>query len=73
MICETRCIRGSVDMNIDRINIADLVVITGLVVALVMAILFGLNELAMSIASGLLGYIGGAKTAVHKEKGDEDK
>lgn len=59
-------------MNIDRINIADLMVITGLVISLVMAILFNLNELAMSIASGLLGYIGGAKTAVHKsERSDE--
>nr|DAL98092.1 MAG TPA: hypothetical protein [Caudoviricetes sp.] len=57
---------------IDKINIADLLVITGLVAGLVMAILFGLNELAMSIASGLLGYIGGAKTAVHKsERSDE--
>lgn len=59
-------------MNIDRINIADLMVIAGLVISLVMAILFSLNELAMSIASGLLGYIGGAKTAVHKtERSDE--
>ena len=40
-------------MNIDKVNVADLVVITGLVAALVMAILFSLNELAMSIASGL--------------------
>lgn len=47
-------------------------VIAGLVISLVMAILFSLNELAMSIASGLLGYIGGAKTAVHKsERSDE--
>lgn len=59
-------------MNIDRINIADLMVIAGLVISLVMAILFNLNELSMSIASGLLGYIGGAKTAIHKsERSDE--
>ena len=59
-------------MNIDKVNVADLVVITGLVAALVMAILFSLNERAKSIASGLLGYIGGAKTAVHKsERSDE--
>ena len=48
-------------MNIDKVNVADLVVITGLVAALVMAILFSLNELAMSIASGLLGYLGAVK------------
>ena len=40
-------------MNIDKVNVADLVVITGLVAALVMAILFSLTELAMSIASAL--------------------
>ena len=56
---------------IDKINIADLVVITGLVTGLVMAILFSLNELAMSIASGLLGYTGGSKIAPHKERSDE--
>lgn len=56
---------------IDKINIADLVVITGLVTGLVMAILFGLNELAMSIASGLLGYIGGSKLSPRKERSDE--
>nr|DAF72958.1 MAG TPA: hypothetical protein [Caudoviricetes sp.] len=36
-----------------------------------MAILFGLNELAMSIASGLLGYIGGSKLSPHKERSDD--
>ena len=56
---------------IDKINIADLVVITGLVTGLVMAILFSLNELAMSIASGLLGYIGGSKLSPRKERSDE--
>nr|DAR40917.1 MAG TPA: hypothetical protein [Bacteriophage sp.] len=36
-----------------------------------MAIFYNLNELAMSIASGLLGYIGGTvKSAVH-QKGEE--
>lgn len=58
--------------NIDRVNVADLVVILGLVAGLMAAIFSGLNELAMSIASGLLGYIGGAKTAVHKtERSDK--
>ena len=31
----------------------------GLVAALMMAIFLGMNELAMSIASGLVGYMGG--------------
>lgn|GEM_PF-2759848 len=38
----------------------DLIVATGLTVALFMAIYFRMNELATNIASGLIGYIGGA-------------
>lgn len=45
---------------IDKVNIVDLAVIIGLVVALILAIFYEQNELAMSIASGLLGYIGGS-------------
>lgn len=57
---------------IEKINIADCLVIAGLVAALVMAILLGMNELAMSIASGLLGYIGGnIKTAATNKKESE--
>ncbi|CDF04429.1 hypothetical protein [Megasphaera elsdenii] len=44
---------------IEKINIVDLSVIIVLGAALILAIFFSLNELAMSIASGLLGYIGG--------------
>ena len=55
----------------EKVNIPDCIVIIGLVTALIMAIFYILNELAMSIASGLLGYIGGTvKSAVH-QKGDE--
>ena len=43
---------------IEKINIADLAVIIGLESALILAIFYNLNELAMSIASGFLGYIG---------------
>lgn len=54
-------------MMFEKINIADCIVIIGLISALVMAIFYGLNELAMSIASGLLGYIGGnVKSSVTK-------
>lgn len=54
---------------IDKINLVDLTVIIGLVVALVLAIFYDQNELAMSIASGLLGYIGGnIKTAATKKE-----
>lgn len=44
----------------EKVNIADCLVIIGLVTALILAIFYALNELAMSIASGLLGYIGGS-------------
>ena len=55
----------------EKVNIPDCIVIIGLVTALIMAIFYILNELAMSIASGLLGYIGGTvKSAVH-QKGEE--
>ena len=55
----------------EKVNIPDCIVIIGLVMALILAIFYALNELAMSIASGLLGYIGGTvKTAVH-QKGEE--
>ena len=55
----------------EKVNIPDCIVIIGLVTALIVAIFYTLNELAMSIASGLLGYIGGTvKSAVH-QKGDE--
>lgn len=59
---------------IDKINIADCMVIIGLVVALVLAIFYAMNELAMSIASGLLGYIGGnIKTATTNRRNDNDE
>lgn len=55
----------------EKVNIPDCIVIIGLVMALILVIFYALNELAMSIASGLLGYIGGTvKTAVH-QKGEE--
>lgn len=55
----------------EKINIPDCLVIIGLITALIVAIFYNLNELAMSIASGLLGYIGGTvKPAVH-QKGEE--
>lgn len=57
----------------EKINIVDLTVIIGLVVALVLAIFYDQNELAMSIASGLLGYIGGTVKSATQTKGEEKK
>lgn len=58
---------------IDKINIADCLVIIGLVTALILAIFYALNELAMSIASGLLGYIGGTVKSATQMKGEEKR
>lgn len=53
----------------EKVNIPDCIVIIGLVTALILAIFYTLNELAISIASGLLGYIGGTlKSAVHQKR-----
>lgn len=57
----------------EKVNIADCLVIIGLVTALIMAIFYGLNELAMSIASGLLGYIGGTVKSATQMKGEEKR
>lgn len=58
---------------IEKINIADCLVIAGLVAALIMAIMLDMNELAMSIASGLLGYIGGNIKTATQMKGEEKR
>lgn len=60
-------------MQVEKINIADCLVVIGLVSALVLAIFYGLNELAMSIASGLLGYIGGTVKSTTQTKGEEKR
>lgn len=54
----------------EKVNIADCLVIIGLVTALILAIFYALNELAMSIASGLLGYIGGTVKSTTTRKDD---
>lgn len=58
---------------IEKINITEVVAVVGLVATLIISVLHGMDELAMSIGSGLVGYIGGnAKTAVTK-RGDNEK
>nr|DAL67268.1 MAG TPA: protein of unknown function (DUF4330) [Caudoviricetes sp.] len=57
----------------EKVNIADCLVIIGLVTALILAIFYALNELGMSIASGLLGYIGGTVKSATQTKGEEKK
>ena len=58
------------NFQFDKINMADMVVIVALSIALFASVWLNQNELSMSIASGLLGYIGGASK--HIMKGDEE-
>lgn len=50
----------------DKMDLTVLIAVIGLVIALLVGIFNGMNELTMSIGSGLLGYIGGnAGPAIH--------
>ena len=56
-------------MQFEKVSLADVIVVVALSLALMLAIFYKQNELSMSIASGLLGYIRGAtKSAVHKKE-----
>lgn len=55
---------------IEKINVPDVLTVAGLLVALIMSIFYGMNDLAMSIASGLLGYIGGTVKSATTRKDD---
>lgn len=48
------------NLDVDKVNVGDLIVILALSITMFASVWFGMNELSMSIASGLLGYIGGA-------------
>jgi hypothetical protein len=62
-----------VPLQVDKINVTDCIVVIGLVIALIMTIFYGLNELSMSIASGLLGYIGGNVKSTMQTKGEDKR
>ena len=47
-------------IQFEKVSLTDIIVVVALSVALVLAIFYDQKELAMSIASGLLGYIGGS-------------
>lgn len=55
----------------EKINLENILVIIALSASLIMAIFYGLDNLAMSIVTGLLGYIGG--TIKSTPKGGETK
>ena len=55
-------------IDIERIDITDLIVVIALSIALIYSIHMKMMELAMSIGSGLLGYIGGVTKRENQEK-----
>lgn len=56
----------------EKIDLENILVIIALSVSLVMAIFYGLDNLAMSIVTGLLGYIGGTVKNTAPKGGDKD-
>ena len=57
-------------IQFEKVSLTDLIVVVALSLALLLAVFYGEKELAMSIASGLLGYIGGAvKNNIAKREG----
>ena len=58
-------------INYERVNVGDLVVILALSIALMASLFKGQAELSMSIASGRLGYIGGAGKHTAEKKGEK--
>lgn len=56
----------------EKIDLENILVIIALSVSLVMAIFYGLDNLAMSIVTGLLGYIGGTVKSTAPKEGDKD-
>ena len=60
------------NIDIDKINVGDLIVILALSITLFASVWFGMNELSMSIASGLLGYIGGTTKHIGTNGNEDD-
>lgn len=57
-------------IQFEKVSLTDIIVVAALSIALLLAIVYGEKELAMSIASGLLGYIGGSvKNSMTKKEG----
>ena len=60
------------DIEFNPIDITDTLVIISLGVGFILSIVFNMNELAMSIASGFFGYVGGVANS-DKRKALEEK
>lgn len=54
-------------MQYEKLDIVNLVVVIGLVMALITAIFYGNAELSTTISAGLLGYLGGLVRVNNKD------
>lgn len=57
----------------NKIDVTDTIAIIALSIALIMAIVYGMNELSMSLATGFFGYIGGVATTSTKKEREKDE
>lgn len=56
-----------IKMQYEKLDIVNLVVVIGLVIALITAIFYGNAELSTTISAGLLGYLGGLVRVNNKD------
>lgn len=59
-------------MQYEKFHVTDVLVIMVLGIALIMAIFYRMNELSMSIGSGLIGYIGGTARSITTTKNEKE-
>lgn len=60
-------------IQFEKVSLTDIIVVVALSLALLLAVFYDQKELAMSIASGLLGYIGGSvKNGMSKKEGSNN-
>ena len=58
-------------LKFNTVDIQDTIVIVALSVGFILAILFHMDELSMSIASGFFGYVGGTASGLMKDREKE--
>jgi flagellar biosynthesis component FlhA len=61
------------DIEFNPVDITDTLVILSLGIGFILSIIFNMNELAMSIASGFFGYVGGVANSDKKKALEEKK
>ena len=60
-------------LQFNKVDITDTIVVIALAIGFIMSILYQMNELSMSVASGFFGYVGGTASAnLNRKKEDEE-